>query len=402
EVLAPVGDFERLKAAIRFGADAVYLGSTEYGMRVVSANFDFAALSEATQYAHERNVRVYLTCNTLPNNQEMERLGAFLKAAAQCGVDAFIISDIGVLAMAKEFAPEVEIHISTQAGIVNAVTANEFYRMGAKRVVLARELSLKDIRYIRDHTPPELEIEAFVHGAMCMSFSGRCLLSSYLTNRDANRGECAQPCRWEYYLVEGNRPDQPMPIMETEKGSYILNAKDLCMLEHINQVIEAGATSLKIEGRAKSSYYVSVITNAYRIAVNSYLANPKDWKSPSWLSDEVQKVSHRGYSTGFYLGRPEQGQRYDTGGYIRNCDIVAVVDDWSNGRAICTQKNKFLVGDRVELLEPGKQPFSVTISALYDENGESIDDTKHAHMKFSFPLPQSVLVGTIVRKETND
>lgn len=399
EVLAPVGDMERLKAAIRFGADAVYLGSTEYGMRAASANFDMDTLKQATSYAHEYGVRVYLTCNTLPNNEEMERLGKFLQNAAACGVDAFIVSDIGVLATAKQAAPQVEIHISTQAGIVNAVTATEFYKMGAKRVVLARELSLEDIRYIREHTPPELEIEVFVHGAMCMSFSGRCLLSNYMAHRDANRGECAQPCRWNYYLVEEKRLDQPMPIMENEQGTYILNAKDLCMLEYIDKVIEAGATSLKIEGRAKSSYYVSVVTNAYRIGVDSYLKHPDNWKLEPWLMDEVRKVSHRDYSTGFYFGRPQEGQRYDTGGYIRNCDIVAVVDHWEDGIAYCTQKNKFYEGDTVELLEPGKRPVSILVCGLKNEAGESIEDTRHAHMKFSFPLAAPVTEGTIIRKD---
>ena len=399
EVLAPVGDMERLRAAIRFGADAVYLGSTEYGMRAASANFHMDDLKAAVQYAHERDVRVYLTCNTLPNNREMERLGEFLQNAAGCGVDAFIVSDIGVLATAKKAAPQVEIHISTQAGIVNAVTATEFYKMGAKRVVLARELSLEDIRYIRDHTPSELEIEVFVHGAMCMSFSGRCLLSNYMAHRDANRGECAQPCRWGYYLVEEKRLDQPMPIMENEQGTYILNAKDLCMLEYIDKAIEAGATSLKIEGRAKSSYYVSTVTNAYRIAVDSYLESPQNWKLEPWLMDEVRKVSHRDYSTGFYFGRPQEGQRYDTGGYIRNCDIVAVVDCWKDGVAYCTQKNKFFAGDQVELLEPGTRPVEIAITELYNEAGEAIDDTKHAHMKFSFPLKTPVAEGTIIRKD---
>lgn len=399
EVLAPVGDMERLRAAIRFGADAVYLGSTEYGMRAASANFGMDDLKEAVRYAHERDVRVYLTCNTLPNNGEMERLGEFLQNAAACGVDAFIVSDIGVLAMAKQYAPQVEIHISTQAGIVNAVTATEFYKMGAARVVLARELSLEDIRYIRDHTPPELEIEVFVHGAMCMSFSGRCLLSNYMASRDANRGECAQPCRWGYYLVEEKRLDQPMPIMENEQGTYILNAKDLCMLEYIDKVIEAGATSLKIEGRAKSSYYVSVVTNAYRIAVDSYLEKSEGWKLEPWLMDEVRKVSHRDYSTGFYFGRPQEGQRYDTGGYIRNCDIVAVVDYWKDGVAYCTQKNKFYVGDMVELLEPKKRPMVFAVKEMYNEAGEPIEDTRHAHMKFSFPLETAVAEGTIIRKD---
>jgi len=399
EVLAPVGDMERLYAAIRYGADAVYLGSTEYGMRAASANFGENELKEAVKYAHERDVKVYLTCNILPTNEEMERIGDFLKMAERCGVDAFIVSDIGVLAMVKKYTPSVEIHISTQAGVVNAVTATEFYKMGAKRVVLARELSLEAIKYIRQNTPPELEIEVFVHGAMCMSFSGRCLLSNYMVHRDANRGECAQPCRWGYYLVEEKRLDQPMPIMENEDGTYILNAKDLCVLEYIDKVIEAGVTSLKIEGRAKSSYYVSTVTNAYRIAVDSYLENPDNWTLEPWLMDEVRKVSHRDYTTGFYFGRPEQGQRYDTGGYIRNCDIVAVVDYWKDGVAYCTQKNKFFKGDTVEIAEPKKRPVAFVVNEMFDENGEAIDDTRHAHMKFSFPIETPVMEGTIIRKD---
>lgn len=399
EVLSPVGDMERLYAAIKFGADAVYLGSTDYGMRAASANFGENELKEATKYAHERGVKVYLTCNTLPTNEEMERLGDFLKMAKNCEIDAFIVNDIGVLSMVKKYAPDVEIHISTQAGVVNAVTATEFYKMGAKRVVLARELSLQDIKYIRNNTPPELEIEVFVHGAMCMSFSGRCLLSNYMVSRDANRGECAQPCRWGYYLVEEKRLDMPMPIMENEKGTFILNAKDLCMLEYIDKLAEAGVTSLKIEGRAKSSYYVSVVTNAYRIAVDSYLNAPENWTLEPWLMEEVRKVSHRDYSTGFYFGRPAEGQRYETGGYIRNCDIVAIVDEWKENAAYCTQKNKFYVGDTVEILMPKSKPFSFTIDKLFDENNEEISDTRHAHMKFSFPIDTELPEGTIIRKD---
>ena len=265
EVLAPVGDFERLTYAVNYGADAVYLGGTAFGMRASSANFDFDTMKKAVEYAHARDVKVYLTCNTLPLNSEVEQLSDYLKSARDAGVDAVIVADIGVLMEAKRVIPEVDIHISTQTGIVNYL-----YKMGAKRVVLARELPLEDIRRIRDKTPPELEIEAFVHGAMCMSFSGRCLLSNYMIGRDANRGECAQPCRWGYHLVEEKRPGQYFPIYEDEKGSYILNAKDMCMIEHLDKVIDAGVTSLKIEGRAKSFYYVAVITNAYRQAVDLY------------------------------------------------------------------------------------------------------------------------------------
>ncbi|MBQ4100542.1 MAG: U32 family peptidase, partial [Oscillospiraceae bacterium] len=294
---------ERLVAAVTYGADAVYLGGKAFGMRAASANFSPDDLKTAVDFAHKNGVSVYLTCNTLPHNDEVEKLPDFFDAAKAAGVDALIISDIGVLMAAKKHLPDMEIHISTQAGIVNYLTANEFYNMGAKRVVLARELSLDEIKQIRDKTPPELDIEAFVHGAMCVSFSGRCLLSSYLIGRDANRGECAQPCRWSYRLVEEKRPDLYFPIEETQKGTYILNAKDLCMIEHIDKLVEAGITSLKIEGRAKSAYYVSVVANAYRLAVDEYLKNPVTYKTPDWLVTEVQKVSHRQYSNGFFFGR---------------------------------------------------------------------------------------------------
>ena len=401
EVLAPVGDFERLKMALLYGADAVYLGSTEYGMRSASANFDMDSLRRAVEMAHQKGVRVYLTCNTLPRNDEIDRMEDFLREAAATGVDAFIVTDLGVLSLVKKAAPEVDIHISTQNGVVNWLAASELYQMGAKRVVLARELSLEEIRQIRKKTPPELELEVFVHGAMCMSFSGRCVLSNYMTGRDANRGQCAQPCRWNYALVEEKRPGQYFPVFEDESGTYILNAKDLCMLAYVKELVEAGVTSLKIEGRAKSSYYVGVVTNAYRMAVDGYLKDPENWKLPDWLMDEVRKVSHRDYSTGFYFGRPEQGQRYEGAGYIRICDIVALVDRVENGRVWCTQKNKFVQGDTLELLQPGKKPVSFVVDQMMDGEGNPIADTRHPAMTFSFPaelLEEEPVEGSIIRK----
>ena len=401
EVLAPVGDFERLKMALLYGADAVYLGSTEYGMRSASANFDMDSLRRAVEMAHQKGVRVYLTCNTLPRNDEIDRMEDFLREAAATGVDAFIVTDLGVLSLVKKAAPEVDIHISTQNGVVNWLAASELYRMGAKRVVLARELSLEEIRQIRKKTPPELELEVFVHGAMCMSFSGRCVLSNYMTGRDANLGQCAQPCRWNYALVEEKRPGQYFPVFEDESGTYILNAKDLCMLAYVKELVEAGVTSLKIEGRAKSSYYVGVVTNAYRMAVDGYLKDPENWKLPDWLMDEVRKVSHRDYSTGFYFGRPEQGQRYEGAGYIRICDIVALVDRAENGRVWCTQKNKFVQGDTLELLQTGKKPVSFVVDQMMDGEGNPIADTRHPAMTFSFPaelLEEEPVEGSIIRK----
>ncbi len=398
ELLAPVGDYERLVAAVTFGADAVYLGGTAFGMRAASANFDLDMLRRAVEYAHAHGVKVYLTCNTLPRGREVEELSQYLKDTAACGVDAFIITDIGVMMLAKRVAPQVEIHISTQAGVVNYLAAKELYYLGAKRVVLARELSLDEIATIREKTPPELEIEAFVHGAMCMSFSGRCLLSSYLTGRDANRGECAQPCRWGYHLVEEKRPGQYYPIFEDESGSYLLNAKDLCMIEHLDKVIQAGVTSLKIEGRAKSSYYVSVVTNAYRCAIDQYLSDPEHYQLDPWILEETKKVSHRAYCTGFYFGPIENGQYYENAGYIRTYDVVAIVDGYREGRLLCTQRNKFSIGDEVEILEPGRPPQTFVVDTLFNENGESIQSANHAVMRLQIPCPISACPGAIIRK----
>lgn len=403
EVLAPVGDYERLTYAVNYGADAVYLGGTAFGMRAASAKFDFDTMKKAVEYAHARDVKVYLTCNTLPLNSEVDQLADYLRNAQTAGVDAVIVADIGVLMEAKRVISDMDIHISTQTGIVNYLTANELYRLGAKRVVLARELPLEEIKRIRDKTPPELEIETFVHGAMCMSFSGRCLLSNYMVGRDANRGECAQPCRWGYYLMEEKRPGQYFPIFEDEKGSYILNAKDMCMIEYIDKVIDAGVTSLKIEGRAKSFYYVAVVTNAYRQAVDLYKKDPKNFKLPSWIEEETCKVSHRQYSTGFYFGRPEEGQYYENGGYVRQWDVVAVVDKTEGDVLYCTQRNKFSVGEEVEIIRPfatlEDRPVTYQVTEITDELGNKRESANNAMMKFTMPakglnLPQ----GSIIRR----
>jgi len=397
EVLSPAGDFERLRAAVHYGADAVYLAGKQFGMRASQANFGEQELKEAVAFCHARDVRVYLTVNVLPRNWEIEALPAYLKIVQAAGVDAVIVSDLGTLGMVKRTAPELEIHISTQNGIVNYETANMLYALGAKRVVLARELSLLEIAEIRRKTPPELEIEVFVHGAMCMSFSGRCVLSNYLTGRDANRGECAQPCRWGYYLMEEKRPGLYFPVFEDEKGSYILNAKDLCMLDYIDKLAEAGVTSLKIEGRAKSSYYVAVVTNAYRIAVDDYLRDPSGFTLRPWLRDEVEKVSHRQYSTGFYFDTPTQ--YYENGGYIREYDIVALTGTYENGRLTLTQKNKFCEGDMVEILEPGKEPVSLVVRGMQDGTGEPIKAACHPEMALSIESDRAYLPLSVVRKK---
>lgn len=400
EVLSPVGDTERFNAALKYGADAVYLGRKSFGMRSSPMNFDYEQLISAVNKAHEKGVKVYLTCNTLPRNNEIPEFQQFIEEAVSAKVDAVIVADIGLMALVKKFAPDMEIHMSTQTGIVNYVTATELYNMGAKRVVLARELSLEEIAEIRAKSPKDMEIEVFVHGAMCVSFSGRCLLSQYLVNRDANRGECAQPCRWSYHLMEEKRTDQFFPVFEDEKGTYILNAKDLCMIDHIDKLAEAGVSSLKIEGRAKSAYYVAVITNAYRMAVDEYYKNPNNFKLSDWIHDEVFKVSHRKYCTGFFFGHPKDCQYYETGGYIRNYDVVAVVEKCENGIVYCTQRNKFMAGDTVEVVSPSQKPIEITIDELFDENGNSIETANHAMMNFSFKCDVNFIPESVIRTYT--
>ncbi|MDE6500943.1 MAG: U32 family peptidase [Ruminococcus sp.] len=400
EVLAPAGDEERFNACINYGADAVYLGRKQFGMRSSPLNFDFEQLEKAVKSAHAKGIKVYLTCNTLPRNNEIPQFEQFVREAVEAKVDALIVADIGLLALIKKYAPDMEIHISTQTGVVNYVTARELHNMGAKRIVLARELSLEEISKIRAKTSPDMEIEAFVHGAMCVSFSGRCLLSQYLVNRDANRGECAQPCRWGYHLVEEKRPNEFFPVFEDEKGTYILNAKDMCMIEHIDKLARAGVDSLKIEGRAKSAYYVTVVTNAYRMAVDEYYRNPDNFVLPEWIRDEVYKVSHRKYCNGFFFGTPENSQYYENSGYIRNYDVVAVVEKCENGTVYCTQRNRFFAGDTVELLAPSAKPVVLTLDTLYDENEEQIQTANHAMMKFSFRSDLIFPTGTVIRKAT--
>ncbi len=404
ELLVPVGDMPRLKVAIKYGADAVYLGGTTFGMRASPANFTNEGLKEAVDYAHERNVKVYLTCNVLARNEELSELPEFLINAKNAGVDAFIISDLGMLDYAQKYAPDVEVHISTQSGIVNYATANAFYKMGAKRIVTARELTMQEIATISENIPSDMDIECFVHGAMCVSFSGRCLISNYLVGRDSNRGDCAQPCRWKYHLMEETRPGQYFPVVEDGSGTYIMNSKDMCMIEHIPLMIKSGITSFKIEGRAKSEYYVAVVTNAYRKAIDAYYENPSDdYKPADWILQEMRKVSYRDYCTGFYFGAPSEDANVSyVGGYNREWDVMAVVDSWSDGRAYCTQRNKFFEGDELELLHPDLVPFVVKALALQDEKGDAIETANKAMMKFSFACETPLEKDSILRKQRQD
>lgn len=404
ELLSPAGDFERLKLALKFGADAVYLGGEQFGMRTNPSNFNADELKKAVELVHSYGKRVYLTCNTLPRNNELAALPDFLKYASDIGIDAFIIADIGVMAMAKKYASDVEIHMSTQVGIVNYQTANTLYEMGAKRIVTARELSLDDIKMIRDKTPDDLQIEVFVHGAMCMSFSGRCILSDYMVGRDANRGDCAQPCRWKYHLVEETRPNQYFPVNQDDSGTYIFNSRDLCMIEHIPELVSAGIDSFKIEGRAKSEYYTAIVTYAYRNAIDEYMKNPSaDFKVPQWILDEMEKMSHREYTTGFNFGPMKNGQVLETGGYIRNWDVCALYNSYADGRLVVDQRNRFFEGDELEVVEPGKKPYKIIVADLFNETeGVKSDVANKATNTYSFVCSAKPSSDAIFRRQRTE
>ena len=394
ELLAPAGDLERLKMAVLYGADAVYLAGTDFGMRAFAGNFDEAQLRQGVDFAHSRGVRVHCTINTMPRNDEAARLPAHLELLQDAGVDAVIVADLGAYTLAGRYAPRCERHISTQASICNYETARAWYDLGAQRVILARELSLEEIRTIRAKTPPDLEIEAFVHGAMCVSYSGRCLLSNYMMGRDASRGACAQPCRYRYALMEEKRPGEYFPIEEDEQGAYILNSRDMCMIDHLPDLLDVGLDSLKIEGRAKSAYYAAVVTGAYRHCLDDALAGrPADkvWR------DEVEHVSHRPYATGFYYGPP--GQYYENSRYVREWQVAALVTACDEaGNATLSLRNKFRAGDALELVGPDLRPFSMTAPTMTGEAGEVLEEPRTPQMTFHMKLPQAVPPYTLVRR----
>lgn len=402
ELLSPAGDMERLKLAVKFGADAVYLGGEMFGMRSNPSNFNYEELKQAVELVHTNGKKLYLTCNTLPRNHELGSLPDYLKYVKEIGVDALIIADMGVLTLAKKYADGVDIHMSTQVGIVNYEAANTLYELGAKRIVTARELSLDEIKEIRDKTNPELEIEVFVHGAMCMSFSGRCILSDYMVGRDANRGDCAQPCRWKYHLVEETRPGQYFPINQDGDGTYIFNSKDLCMIEHIPELDRAGIDSFKIEGRAKSEYYTAIVTYAYRNAIDEYLkaGRPADFRPSQWILDEMEKMSHREYTDGFNFGPIKNGQVINSGGYIRNWDVCALYKSYENGRLTISQRNRFFQGEVLEVVEPFKKPYLITVEELYNEDdGEFTEAANKACDTYSFKCDIPVSSDAIFRVE---
>ena len=406
EVLSPAGDFESFKSAILYGADAIYLGGEIFGMRDSCSNFSLDLLEKAVNLAHKNKVKVYLTCNTIPTNDEIEKLDAFLKNAEEIGVDGLIVADLGIIFEIKKLNLKTPLHISTQFGVMNYKTANALYKLGAKRIVLARELSLENIKIIKKNTPEDLELEYFVHGSVCMSFSGRCLISNYLTKRDANRGKCAQPCRWKYYLVEEKRKDEFYPIFEDEKGSYILNCKDLCLIEHLDKLYSAGISSFKIEGRAKSSYYVSIVTNAYKMASNilkNSLEKNQKYILPKEIIEELYTISHRHYHTGFLFEKPVEGQFYENGGYVREYNVVANVIEVFKDEIFCKQKNKFSVGDEVEIISPGNNPLNIKINRMLNEDRKEIEDVPNSEMMFYIKLEktQKIIKGSLIRKKIN-
>jgi len=403
ELLSPAGNFEKMKAAIRFGADAVYLAGTSFGMRAVADNFSPDEIIEAIKYAHERNVKVYITVNTMPRVNEYPALKKYLSSLEGSGVDALIIADLGVMSIAREILPSVPIHISTQSSIVSDYACEAYHKLGASRIVLARELSLDEIRQIRRNISPEIELETFIHGSMCVSYSGRCLLSEYFTGRDANRGLCAQPCRWNFKRIEiseEKRPDMQFPVEEGPDGTFIMSSKDMCMIEHIPELMESGIDSFKIEGRMKSAYYTAVITNAYRMAIDKYRKNPEDYKYDPNLMREVESVSHREYCTGYYFDHPiENAQKSSTTGYMKEKAYLAYVKSFDLETKIATfvQRNKLVCGSDVELLSPGKFGRAFKIEKITLPNGNEIDSTPHPYMEFNIQLPFDAEAGDIIR-----
>ncbi len=404
ELLAPAGDLEKLKIAVLYGADAVYIGGEAYGLRAKAKNFDIDTMKEGIDFAHSHGVKVYVTANIYAHNADFEGMADYFREVERIGADALIISDPGVFSLAREVVPDMEIHISTQANNTNYRSANFWYNLGAKRVVIARELSLGEISTMRNNIPDDMDIEAFIHGAMCISYSGRCLLSNYLSGRDANKGACAHPCRWKYHLVEETRPGEYMPVVENERGTYIYNSKDLCMIDHIPELIEAGIYSFKIEGRMKTPFYVGTVVKAYRQAIDDYMADPALYESKkAYYIEEVSKASHRDYTTAFYFGKPDGNQQvYTNNSYIRDYDFIGMVmeDSDEDGFAVVMQRNKFEKGETIEIMPQKGDSRKMTVELMLNEEGEEVLSAPHPQqiLKIKFPLP--VKKFDILRKET--
>ncbi len=402
ELLAPAGNYSRMVYAIEYGADAVYVGGEEYSLRTASNNFSCQELEKAVDFAHVRGKRLYVACNAVPRNGEIDRLPEYASFLEKIGVDAVIISDLGSLRIFRRYAPQLTVHVSTQANTVNYEACRSWYELGAQRIVLGRELSLEEIVEIRSRIPKDCELEIFVHGAMCMAHSGRCLLSDFLTGRDSNRGDCAQPCRWKYTLTEEKRPGEHFPVLETDNGTYFLNSKDLCMIEHLPELCNAGITSFKIEGRAKTEYYVAGVTQAYRMALDDCFEDVERYavNLPQYR-EEVNKVSHRPYYTGFFF--PENnvsGQNYEDSSYIRAYELAGIIEGYDSlhRRLLVSQRNKIFAGEEYEILEAGKASRTFRIEKMYDEEGNSILFAPHAEQKVSIEYPSYVGTHSFLRK----
>ena len=404
ELLAPAGNLENLKIAIIYGADAVYLGGEGFGLRARAKNFTLQQLAEGIKFAHDRGKKVYLTLNIIPHNEDLEGLPEYLVKLKELKLDAVIVSDPGILSLVKSVIPEIEIHLSTQANTTNYASVNFWYKQGVNRIILARELTLEEIKEIVKKSPPDIKMETFIHGAMCISYSGRCLLSNYLISRDANRGDCAHSCRWKYYLMEEIRPGKFLPVYEDEKGTYIFNSKDLCMIEHLPLLIDAGISAFKIEGRMKGAYYVAAVIKAYRNQIDQYFLNPDKYIFDKKYLDEIKKVSNRNYTTGFYFGKPDGNeQRYDSTTYIQSYDFTGLVLDYKPENQIATieQKNRMFTGDEVEIFGPEDDYFSQRIEKMWDDKSEEIEVAPHSGQIIQFKTVKPVKPWYIVRKPNN-
>lgn len=401
ELLAPAGNLEKLKVAFAYGADAVYLGGEQFGLRAFAGNFNNNQILEGVNYAHSLGKKVYITMNIFAHNEDFVGMREYMEFLSQAQVDAVILSDPGILSLAKQAMPNVAIHMSTQANNTNWHSANFWHEMGVKRIILARELSLKEISEIRQNTPDSLELEAFVHGAMCISYSGRCLLSNVLTGRDANRGECTHTCRWKYHLVEEKRPGEYLPIFEDERGAYILNSNDLCMLDHIPELMDIGITGLKIEGRMKSSYYVATVIQAYRKEIDNYIKDKKNYSWDPQSLDEIKKASHRPYTTGFYFDKPSaKDHEYSDNHYIRAYDFVGIVDDYNKelGLMQVEQRNSFALGDRLEIMIPGEGYIHYKVESILDEDKNPISIAPHPQQRVYLPINREIKGFSILRR----
>lgn len=407
ELLAPAGDLEKLKIAVLYGADAVYLGGTSFSLRAKAKNFNTEQMKEGIEFAHNHGAKVYVTCNIFAHNEDFEHMADYFKELQELGADALLIADPGVFALARETVPDMDLHISTQANNTNYHTALFWKTQGAKRIVMARELSMHEIKEISQNIPDDLEIEAFVHGAMCISYSGRCLLSNYLSGRDANKGACSHPCRWEYFVTEKTRPNEYMPIVEEDRGTYIFNSKDLCMIDHIPELIDAGIMSLKIEGRIKTAFYVGTIVKAYREAIDDYLTSPDIYnkkRDSGYYIQEAAKASYRGFTTGFYYGKPGKDEQiYTTSSYIRTYDFIGMVKDYDTetGFATIEQRNKFVKGDEVEFMLQNGGVFKQTIDEIYTLDGESVNEAPHPQQLLKVKTSHPVKPFDMMRKEDN-